>query len=382
MVFGLYNVELGKTQIANPYTNMGITKANVQTNMWGKYFAALNRDKQATATNPYDAMAKLNNYYNSQKVDSAVETETQDLEETQNIQAQKPVDPKIGVAKGKLGKLTKALSKCDFPKVTEKLDNSIKLLQANPELSYLAAGFKERLGAAAEKFSNLISKGMNSINNNDLDASELNQLIDKIKEEAKQLQSDWKKVVSGYVKAGACSEAMLLVNNDKNKEKYRNGAIEAVADLPNFKVDGNSTPNTQTTGEADENQNPETTQDDFTDNEISTDVFAQDTNIQIDTNITDISTNPFETDIEASDKTQTQTEVEVEEVDKELEDADTDILGNNSDSDFDTNKNEINKLKSELKEDSEKEHIQNIENKKITVDTIDGKKTLKSVLFS
>lgn len=380
MVFGLYNVELGKTQFGSPYTNMGTRKATVQTNMWGKYFTALNQKKQTTATNPYDSMAKLNNYYNSQNmnaVKSAEEIETQDIDETQEVQAQKPVDPKIGIAKGKLGKLTTALSKSDFPKVTQKLDNSIKLLLANPELSYLAAGFKEKLGAAAEKFSNLISKGMDSLSDDNLNASELNQLIDKIKDESKQLQSDWKKVISGYTKAGAYSEAMLLVNNDKNKNKYKEGALEAVADLPDFRVEQNSAKSAASADETDNNQDVETNPDNSTDNELITDDFAQDINIETDTNISDISANPFETDTKVSEEAPVQTE----DIDTELEEsADNDVDGS-SDSDSDTNDNEINKLKDKVKEDLKKENVQNPEAKRITVDTIDGKKTLKSVLF-
>jgi len=389
MVFGLYNINLGKTQAsANQYANMGVARIAAPSNMWGTYFASFKQDKQSATTNPYDAMAKLNNYYSSQQVNTTEQTgdiEAQEVEDVQKAEKPKPVDPKVGIAKGKLGELTSALSKSDFPKVTERLDSSLKLLAANPELSYLTSDFKDKLSGAATKFGSLVTMGMASIKDQNLTASELNQIIDKIKDEYKQLQADWKKVVIGYTKAGAYSEAMLLVNSDKNKDKYQKGAIEAVANLPDFKADANSVQNTQQTDAADNNQETDAENEDFAADEISD--FTQYTDVQVDTSIiadTEVSTNPIEADSEITDKPsdEIQNDTQSNEVDKEVDETDNSMIEETSDEELNADDNELTKLKSEIKEDLQKEKVQNPEQKRITVDTIDGKKSLKSVLFS
>jgi hypothetical protein len=187
----------------------------IVSNCWDGY--SMNRTPVKIST--AEAIQKLNSIQNKDKANETNETK------------------KVSKAKKKMSKLLQKLQKENVIVMTKKHKNSMKLIKANPDLSYLYDTVASKLCALTDQNINLINTVANSLEEN-LTSDNINSLISNVTKAREQLVKDGQKILSGVVKMGAYSEAMMLVDDDKKKDKYQKAAINIAGSLPDVNNKG------------------------------------------------------------------------------------------------------------------------------------------------
>jgi hypothetical protein len=170
---------------------------------------------------------------------------------------------------------------------------------------------------------------------------------------AEQLSKNAQKILSGLVKIGAYSEAMLLVNDDTKKEKYRDIAVSIESTLPDVsKLDIQSGAGSSTENEIESAY----------DTENSTDETNETTSAGNDNNVPELNTsgsddNPFAmTNItsETSDNTISSSDSTVD----DTSDDNSETADKTEKTDSDDTK-ELSQLKDEVKDEQKKHKAKN-----------------------
>jgi hypothetical protein len=227
---------------SNPFT----ANVNSNNNLWNGYFTTDNEKSPKMTT--AEGIEKL----------ISMKKNTEQAKEAKKIEQEKK----------KMSKLLQKMQKEKAIEMTKKQSNALNLIKSNPDLAFLYDGIVTKLSAVLAQSNNLLSTVIESLDS-DSTSDKLNSINTSVTKAREQLVKDGQKILSGIVKIGAYSEAMLLVEDDKKKDKYRNSAINIAQSLPDVskkELKLSSSSNYVENIEEPEDENIKTFQDDTADN--------------------------------------------------------------------------------------------------------------------
>jgi hypothetical protein len=344
MITGLFGVNNSQTTPISSTTNpFSKSQVNVTGNnvVWNGYFAS---NKKSGKVSTIEAIEQLNKMKESESVQK---TNPKDVEEAS----------KKTVATNKLNKLFKIIQNQDFLKITEKHQNAIKILKANPATGALEKAFSNKLEAVNSRSMNLLETLSEALSS-DFDAAKINEIAKVAKEATEKLMKDSQKILAGLIKAGAYAEAMLRVNSKEKKNEYENLANEVVEGLPDPSKDSEGTifaTNTET-------------EDIDTSEETNNNPFGEDSGMlaqEITSDILSVNTDEKKTD-EQTDEQTDDNEIIEEEISTTTENDESDKV--------------LDKIKKDVVEELKKENGDD----KLNLEPIKDEegKTITSLLFS
>jgi hypothetical protein len=338
-----FNTEKATSYQSSYTSNPFATKVNSNNTLWNGYFTTDNEKSSKMTT--AEGIEKLN----------SMKKNTEQAKEAKKVEQEKK----------KMSKLLQKMQKENAIKMTKKQSNALQLIKANPDLAFLHDGIITKLNAVLAQSANLLSTVIESLDS-DLTSDKLNSINSSVTKAREQLVKDGQKILSGIVKIGAYSEAMLQVDDKKKKDKYQNAAITIAGNLPDvskqevkLSSSSNSVEDIENNEETD-SENIEISQENSTD---TINPFASQTDNdeqQVTENVTEDKTSKSE-DVEDTDDT-----------DDELSD---NVSNSTKQESKDEKDSEVETLKQEVKDELKKQKT----GRKIIKDAND--KILSSVLF-
>ena len=216
--------KVNETSYSGQDSYVSAPAAKVYENPWTKYFSSSENSsvQPVKQVNTYDAMAQLNALNEAEKAQKPETSSAQNSKETEKKEK----------AQKKLSKLSEALQNNKSFEMNQKHNDALNMIENNPDLASLAKPIKEKLASVFNQSAFLQSKVLLTQSQSDLTADKILGVVNEVKQMFAQLQKDWQKITSGLIKTGAYSEAMMKVDDDEKKDKYKAKAYEIVASMP------------------------------------------------------------------------------------------------------------------------------------------------------